>query len=215
MEVFMRDVDDADRVNCIEVPDDARVQHLMNRLSEERNVVPESVVVLLSGDALPAATRLCDMDLSGGDGVSYKLVSPPFIVSRDSISDRNNTYNVAVLEDHKLVSAIHSVRAKASTFEDQGWGNEKGHVVLLLIRDGEQVCCESVFGVARQVPRENPPMLVTEMQRIADQSRVGDVLRCGYVVGGGGGHSLTVTGLHIVVFFKEPQAVDLEETGAL
>ena len=98
-------------------------------------------------------------------------------------------------------------------WEDQGYGNRKGQVWLQLVREGEVVADSR-----EQFPALAPHCEGSELERrevevvghpVVRLAARGDTLRVARNIGGGGGHSLTVSQFTVTIGHKK----ELEEDG--
>lgn len=100
-------------------------------------------------------------------------------------------------------------------WKDQGWGNQKGRLRLVVVRKGSAIASvdlsrdqmASHYWEHRKVVIDHPQFLA------AIQS--GDVFRVQAVIGGGGGHELFVTNVTLVFAVKDFVDVEPEQPFAL
>lgn len=100
-----------------------------------------------------------------------------------------------------------AIRSRADYWHDQGFGNEKGQVITRLIREGpafgRRVVAETnaPFGVASHA-RTTPGGTLWGDSDVVRLALPGDKLEWRTILGGGGGHSLTLKRFRAVVVFK-------------
>ena len=87
---------------------------------------------------------------------------------------------------------------------DQGWGNKKGALRVLLKRDGQEVAQSNIGGICEHNER-NETYEITDSEVIYSYQR-GDTLQFQYTVGGGGGHSLNVDDFRVTLTPRRTQA---------
>jgi hypothetical protein len=77
------------------------------------------------------------------------------------------------------------------TWKDQGSGNQKGQVKLALMREGKEVASEKICDhVAPHAVETVTRTLKTE--DVITKAQKGDVYALFHIVGGGGGHAITI-----------------------
>lgn len=94
-------------------------------------------------------------------------------------------------------------------WKDQGWGNRKGRVYLLLKRAGQTIC-EVGYQELGLAPHERakvrlditPESLNSRCAAFQQSARAGDIVEVWYETGGGGGHELNVEGLELALSFE-------------
>jgi hypothetical protein len=85
-----------------------------------------------------------------------------------------------------LTATVHELECSVS-WNDQGWGNQKGAVMVALIRDGTEVASENLF--SNQAPHSvETQTRVLREEAIVLQAQPGDHYALFHRVGGGGGH---------------------------
>jgi len=150
-----------------------------------------------------AGTTLHVQTVVGGGGGHYIYV-------RGLMVELGMTLNVGNVADQShdswetkgsqaLVSDLVSVECKASSFNDQGWGNQKSRVRLALADStGAIVAAADCFGVA---PHTNQGAKSTTFDRsndVVSMAKSGYTMHLQTYVGGGGGHQIFVNGLMAV-----------------
>eukprot|EP01063_Lacrimia_lanifica_P029758 TRINITY_DN4595_c0_g3_i1.p1 TRINITY_DN4595_c0_g3~~TRINITY_DN4595_c0_g3_i1.p1 ORF type:complete len:1018 (+),score=266.43 TRINITY_DN4595_c0_g3_i1:85-3138(+) len=105
----------------------------------------------------------------------------------------------------QTAAPLAAVETTAAVFRDQGWGNRKGGVFLVVKRGGAVMYSVSLLGTARDAPEENVRRRITDPLPTWDVAP-GDVLCLAYHVGGGGGHELVVEDLCVDVTLGRPRA---------
>ena len=83
---------------------------------------------------------------------------------------------------------------------DQGWGNRKGEVYVVLVRDDSEIAMKSWLGVAPHKKETKRAELTNH--RLVTEARPGDCYRFMRNAGGGGGHQLIVTNFKTIVEYK-------------
>eukprot|EP01063_Lacrimia_lanifica_P007831 TRINITY_DN1502_c0_g2_i10.p2 TRINITY_DN1502_c0_g2~~TRINITY_DN1502_c0_g2_i10.p2 ORF type:complete len:241 (+),score=57.80 TRINITY_DN1502_c0_g2_i10:67-723(+) len=144
---------------------------------------------LSDGDAL-------HLVLEGSEPQVYRFAVPSI---QDRRSPPGNDSIIREVSNAKHVvesqGEVIEVRASASVFKDQGWGNKKGHVYLVQKRAGIKINQACLLGRARDVPTSNVSKRTHPKWNLA----VGDTLCIGYHVGDNGGHKLFVENLRVEV----------------
>lgn len=98
-----------------------------------------------------------------------------------------------------LPDAVQQVRVSCR-WKDQGFGNQKGQLCLVLRRAGSELCRKDCFGMAGHGwETKCKTFAASELASPAS----GDVLTVMYKVGGGGGHQLMVEDLKLAVQRQE------------
>eukprot|EP01130_Rhizamoeba_saxonica_P003284 TRINITY_DN139_c1_g3_i1.p1 TRINITY_DN139_c1_g3~~TRINITY_DN139_c1_g3_i1.p1 ORF type:complete len:298 (+),score=61.04 TRINITY_DN139_c1_g3_i1:33-926(+) len=87
------------------------------------------------------------------------------------------------------------------TWSDQGWGNRKGQIHLVVIRNNVQIFSHSLFGIAPHEKGTSYTSLDDIVDFVALQS--GDELALYHTVGGGGGHRLFVEVLDVCLVYEK------------
>jgi Leucine-rich repeat (LRR) protein len=108
----------------------------------------------------------------------------------------NDTW-VAVVGSGLKVPPAHVVRGATISghWRDQGYGNQKGRVRLVLLRDGALVAESALPGLA---PHGKEPFSL-ELDLRVHEVQAGDVVEVQIIVGGGGGHKLELRGVELVL----------------
>mmetsp|Transcript_20130 Transcript_20130/g.25499 ORF Transcript_20130/g.25499 Transcript_20130/m.25499 type:complete len:134 (-) Transcript_20130:110-511(-) len=96
-----------------------------------------------------------------------------------------------------IIAPIAKLRAKW-TWKDQGWGNKKGSIRVLLIRDGEVLATQAIGGIAGHEDSKHSDTF--RKGHLIDNSACGDTLKFQYLIGGGGGHSLHIKNFKLSVY---------------
>ena len=92
----------------------------------------------------------------------------------------------------------------AVTWLDQGWGNRKGELFLVLMRPNADGLAEKVaeyrelFGIAEH--QEKTRGIVIKQHPVVNEAKPGDFYRFMRNAGGGGGHRLIVTQFRAVAY---------------
>jgi hypothetical protein len=90
------------------------------------------------------------------------------------------------------------------TWKDQGWGNQKGSVKIALMRKETEVASEVLFTHrAPHAVETNERTLTTE--DIITKAKMGDVYALYHIVGGGGGHSITIDKFSVTIEIEKIQ----------
>ena len=90
------------------------------------------------------------------------------------------------------------------TWVDQGWGNRKGELFLVLMRPNADGLAEKVteyrrlFGIAQH--HEETREIVIKEHPVVNEAKPGDFYRFMRIAGGGGGHRLIVTDFRAVAY---------------
>jgi Protein kinase domain len=102
--------------------------------------------------------------------------------------------------DSSLVFRLSCVRL-TGTWQDQGWGNHKGHLVVRLVRRGRFVASWLSPEVA---PHKLKPFAfeLVEGDRVVDASCPGDTLALRATIGAGGGHELHLRDVAAEVIYR-------------
>lgn len=125
------------------------------------------------------------------------------------IKTTTSSVNDSVVTD---VRQLHMTRTVPDGFDhlaihcrwkDQGFGNQKGRLIVVVKRGTETICEHDCFGPASHAWETKSKTLSSSELR---NPCSGDVISIEYVVGGGGGHELHVEDLKISVAGREANA---------
>jgi len=127
---------------------------------------------------------------------------------------------LTIQTDEKLTKV--TARCK---WNDQGWGNQKGRIFIRLLRNSNVLGTVDLFGIAPH-SEESLEKQFSEIDDVFKQNIIalqqpGDVIDVAYVVGGGGGHALTVSSFSLQAVFSslqrptEPQRIIEKKQGCL
>lgn len=119
---------------------------------------------------------------------------PPPPLTPEPIHDRRSTDGWVEIGSVYARGARHGFRV-ACEWQDQGWGNKKGAIVVRLHRRGSGIICEEdCFGICqRQHGLYRVSKVFTpEGSRVAAEAEDHDTFTFHYRVGGGGGHTLEI-----------------------
>lgn len=89
------------------------------------------------------------------------------------------------------------------SWKDQGWGNRKGRLFMVVKRGTETICERDGFGIA---PHSWETAAKTFTSIELENPVAGDILQIEYIIGGGGGHQLQVKDLTVSVAAKSSKA---------
>ena len=214
MEVFLVDVTDCGEPIAVSVDAESVVDDLIAQVSEERSMSRNGIAVLRPSDSSPLAgsTPLHDVGVQDGGTLRYVARKEPDTLHLTKCAEYGSPAHgdtpttVAVLCE-SLPSAPAAIVARAKGFCDQGWGNQKGAVLLALLRDseGEDVKARlDLFGIA-------PHDAATVSARFAAEDECaflracepGDRVVLQLRAGGGGGHVLNVDELDVELRYLE------------
>lgn len=111
------------------------------------------------------------------------------------------TVKVPVYADACVLRMIYT----CSDFYDQGWGNTKGHIITQLVRDTEVIAETSKpLGIAPHIKTtEKQSKEMDTNEAVLTQCRPGDTFEFQRIVGGGGGHRLTLKNFKIYILFGQ------------
>lgn len=119
------------------------------------------------------------------------------LITIDDIYDRYGADAFKTAGTISLTGPIKSFTV-STTWNDQGWGNMKGAMRAVLVRSGTEVYGVDLFGVAPHASTYAEKTFSSDTL-FAYYAREGDDVVIGYNVGGGGGHSLSMTGTVVSV----------------
>eukprot|EP00638_Chattonella_subsalsa_P021883 CAMPEP_0117867272 /NCGR_PEP_ID=MMETSP0950-20121206/7878_1 /TAXON_ID=44440 /ORGANISM="Chattonella subsalsa, Strain CCMP2191" /LENGTH=349 /DNA_ID=CAMNT_0005718801 /DNA_START=68 /DNA_END=1117 /DNA_ORIENTATION=+ len=139
----------------------------------------------------------------GPEGCVLQLSSP--------VDDSTNSHDFFPLRLEATVQETNIRAISAQIYwKDQGWGNQKGCVILKLSRNGAEIGSHVLFPTA---PHSWEPMKAnfdaTDPDfntNILNKLSQGDVLSVHYHVGGGGGHSLHIRTFNLTILVQEQEA---------
>lgn len=130
-----------------------------------------------------------------------RVVSTPALEHRTRSYGREEWFRFPPLAAHAT-----SIRV-AGRWRDQGWGNRKGAIGLLLLRGPELERVADARNVTNKVAEHGWEDLDVTLRAddhpLVRETRAGDVLVVTSIAGGGGGHELFVEGMR---FFLTLQA---------
>ncbi|CAH0367814.1 unnamed protein product [Pelagomonas calceolata] len=138
-----------------------------------------------------ALRALREVDAAIDEVLENSQVNLKVAIDHDFIDQSNDWAGIATL----VVPPAHVVRGATISGHwcDQGSGNQKGRVRLVLLRDGALVADAAVPGLAPH-GRESFSVVLE-----GDVMLAGDVVAAQIIVGGGGGHALKLKGVKLVL----------------
>eukprot|EP01063_Lacrimia_lanifica_P007832 TRINITY_DN1502_c0_g2_i11.p3 TRINITY_DN1502_c0_g2~~TRINITY_DN1502_c0_g2_i11.p3 ORF type:complete len:218 (+),score=48.29 TRINITY_DN1502_c0_g2_i11:153-806(+) len=188
---------------AVEIEQDTTLADVKEGAALALGAAASRIGLLFAGDRLADNGALQGLD--DGDALDLVLEGEPQVYRfavpsiRDDRSPPGNDGNIREVSNAKHVvesqGEVIEVRASASVFKDQGWGNKKGHVYLVQKRAGIKINQACLLGRARDVPTSNVSKRTHPKWNLA----VGDTLCIGYHVGDNGGHKLFVENLRVEV----------------
>jgi len=169
-------------------------------------------------DLLPLRRRVyMEMTISDPDGVARFCDEEglsiddlrdlrPIVLYKESIrAVTNDDVWHSAIRSGGLEGEVAAVMVHAGTFEDQGWGNEKGNLGLALYdNEGGLVTRCNLFGTYRASGYSygnHPARILHAEDDIVSKARPGFQYALEFTVGGGGGHRLNVKAWYCKIFF--------------
>merc|ERR1719271_528929 len=125
------------------------------------------------------------------------------------IDVKSSSINSSVMTDARQVHSNVAVPkdfdnlAISCRWKDQGFGNQKGRLWLVVKRGAEVICEQDCFGVA---PHDFETRSRTFSRSDLKEPNADDVISLEFVVGGGGGHQLIVEDLKVAMAKKSAKA---------
>ena len=211
MEVFLVDVTDYGEPIAVSVDAESVVDDLIAQVSEERSMSRNGIAVLCPSDSSPLAgsTLLHDIGVQDGGTLRYVARKEPDTLHLTKcveygISARGDIPTTVAVLCKSLPSAPVAIVARAKGFCDQGWGHQKGAVLLALLRHSDVKARLDLFGLA-------PHRAVTVSARFAAEDECAFLRACepgDRVVlqlrsGGGSGRALNVDELDVELRYVE------------
>lgn len=140
---------------------------------------------------------------SGGAPVVFDL---PGVRSQHNCSDSYYPF----WHSERLPSKVESVSVKCQ-WRDQDWGNKKGRMRAVLIREGEQKVVVDLFGVCRADGRtgfKGAMKSLSSSHPLVSKAQPGDSIMVEFCVGGGGGHELHIKDFHCTIQMSGQESCD-------
>jgi len=169
-----------------------------------RNSIPAGVRAL--------SCRICNFDACPScfevSGATERTVETSGRSLNDCDDDMHPLFEpkpLTIQTDEMLTKVIASCR-----WNDQGWGNQKGKLFIRLLRNSNVLGTVDLFGIAPH-SEESRTLEFSDTdaafkQNIIDLQQPEDEIDVAYVVGGGGGHALTVSSFSLRAVFSSRQS---------